>query len=294
MSGNLIYEIEYPLGIGLIPRGVFYKNTQVSMKKFFNETLLLLVSIAICACSNGDGVWEDPYCGPEFEVTATCSKEVLQKRVSKYFEKNATVRTLRDGTFIIQLKTGYTEIPTNAFNGCSWLTSVRIGDSDLITIKKQAFRGCENLTSVVLSQVFEIGDAAFYNCKRLERVTIYPSIALWGSCVFQSCTSLIEVNLKDGLEKIGKQAFANCLSLSSIVIPHSVTEIGGYAFADCALKKVYCKPTTPPRIIKNSRVFGFVDSNSELEINVPTASLDEYKNHPDWSEYSLILKDGYF
>jgi len=39
---------------------------------------------------------------------------------------------------------------------------------------------------------------------------------------------------------------------------------------------------TPPRIIENS----FRNTSSELQIEVPEASVDVYKNSPGWSEYA--------
>ncbi|MBQ5752929.1 MAG: hypothetical protein IIV91_01810, partial [Alistipes sp.] len=60
----------------------------------------------------------------------------------------------------------------------------------------------------------------------------------------------------------------------------------GLAFNFCsALKKVYCKPTTPPSL--GSSVF---DGNaSGKRIYVPTASVDAYKAATRWSSYASAI-----
>ena len=81
--------------------------------------------------------------------------------------------------------------------------------------------------------VTSIGEYSFYNCTRLESVTIPDSVTSIGSCAFSGCTSLTSVIIPNSVTSIGRYAFSGCANLTSITIPDSVTSIGGYAFSGC-------------------------------------------------------------
>ena len=81
--------------------------------------------------------------------------------------------------------------------------------------------------------VTSIGEYSFYNCTRLESVTIPDSVTSIGSCAFSGCTSLTSVIIPNSVTSIGWYAFSGCTNLTSITIPDSVTSIGSYAFEDC-------------------------------------------------------------
>ena len=146
-----------------------------------------------------------------------------------------------------------TEIGSNAFENCSFVTSITIPDT-IKSIGYQAFYGCSGLTEIhIPSSVTEIGAQIFYNASRLK--TVYydstyvnsknaflntPSITkvVIGAkrvlnCLLYECVNVKEVVLKSGVESIGDSAFYGCSSLTSISIPDSVTSIGLSAFSGC-------------------------------------------------------------
>ena len=173
---------------------------------------------------------------------------------------------LGNGTNSLKLK-GHGKIKTsgakviinsNAFNGCSNLTQIRIvgdsltsigastfyGCSSLTTITipegvtsigDEAFNGCSSLTSVSLpSTLTKIGDYTFYNCSALTSITIPEGVTSIGAWAFNGCSSLTSVSLPSTLTSIGTSAFWGCSSLTSITIPEGVTSIGSTAFRDCS------------------------------------------------------------
>ena len=81
--------------------------------------------------------------------------------------------------------------------------------------------------------VTSIGEYSFYNCTRLESVTIPDSVTSIGGCAFSGCTSLTSVIIPNSVTSIGYYAFSGCTNLTSITIPDSVTSIDSYAFEDC-------------------------------------------------------------
>ena len=148
-------------------------------------------------------------------------------------------------------------IGDNAFNGCTFLTSVSIPNS-VSTIGSKAFKSCTSLTSVTipdkvtsindeafyycssLNSVFfpinltTIGNEAFYFCGALESLTIGNNVITIGDNAFGYCTSLTTLNIPDNVTTIGTSTFAFCSSLTTVTIGNSVKTIGNSAFASCS------------------------------------------------------------
>ena len=169
--------------------------------------------------------------------------------------------------------TGGTSIGSNAFRGCSGLTSIEISDS-MTSIGEYAFYGCSGLTSIVIpDSVTSISISAFYGCSGLTDAYYQGDLSGWlgigfynayanpmyysdnlyingellqgdivipdgtkkiGANAFSYYTKLTSVTIPDSVTYIGNHAFDGCSGLASIVIPDSVTSIGSYAFSECS------------------------------------------------------------
>ena len=136
--------------------------------------------------------------------------------------------------------TGNNYIPPHAFQNCSGLTTITIGNSVRL-IEGLAFEECSNLTTITIpASVTEIGNDAFKNCTGLETVNFNATNCTeMGSnsnsdyYVFKGCSSLTTLNIGDNVETIPHYAFKECSSLTTITIPESVTSIGFRAFENC-------------------------------------------------------------
>ena len=108
------------------------------------------------------------------------------------------------------------------------------------SIGQSAFYECAKLEKVTIPEsVTSIGLSAFYNCVKLEKVTIPSGVTSIGNYAFSRCTALKEVTIPSGVTSIGNYAFSRCTALKEVTIPESVTSIGNYAFSGCtALKEV--------------------------------------------------------
>ena len=200
-----------------------------------------------------------------------------------YYDLNTTDKTASvvsnyygaySGNIIIPVTIAYnnttysvTSIGDRAFDQCSGLTSVTIGNS-VKSIGESAFAYCSGLTSVTIgNSVTSIGDRAFDQCSGLTSVTIPNSVTTIGEEVFGNCSRLNSVivdknngtydsrdncnaiiktstnklivgckntTIPNSVTSIGDRAFYGCSELTSVTIPNSVTSIGESAFYGCS------------------------------------------------------------
>ena len=122
---------------------------------------------------------------------------------------------------------GITVIPVDCFSE-SDLQKITIPHS-VSVIEDGAFNGCKYMTSVRMSnRVTEIGKDAFRETA-LSQLTLPETLKTIGQRAFYSCKKLSTVVLPEGLETIGKQAFADG-NLHNLTVPSTVTKIGSKAF----------------------------------------------------------------
>ena len=115
------------------------------------------------------------------------------------------------------------------------------------SIGSEAFYGCTGLTSVTIgSGVTSIGNEAFRDCSGLTSVTIPDGVTSIGNSAFSGCSSLTSVTIPDGVTTIGDFAFYGCTGLTSVTIPDGVTSIGNNAFYNVRHIEYYGSATGSP------------------------------------------------
>ena len=119
-----------------------------------------------------------------------------------------------NGVGYIDFTESITSIGSDAFSGCSSLTSITIPDS-VTEIGHKAFNKCSSLTAFY-------GKYASVDNRFLIIDGVLNSFAPAG---------LTEYIIPDSVTSIGSYAFSGCTSLKSITIPESVTSIEEYAFS---------------------------------------------------------------
>ena len=199
-----------------------------------------------------------------------------------------------------------TSIVSNAFSGCSSLTSVVIPGS-ITAIGSDVFQRCENLKTISITNLSAFCNIDFassssspmYYTHRLyiegdevTQLVIPNNVTSINNNAFYTCNSLTSVNIPNSVINIGSNIFNGCTYLEEITIGSGIdiNGIGDYAFANCPyLLSVTCMAEYPPVI--NSTVFEGCGVLGGIDLYVPEESVKRYLKADVWSEFNIIGKD---
>ncbi len=180
--------------------------------------------------------WWAPYSDYAKPTGALAIPSTVTHSGSTYVVRGIDNRAFQycSGLTSVNVGDSVTAIGDYAFNDCVSLTSVIVGNA-VTTIGYQSFYGCNSLVNLTLgTSVVTIGDYAFYGCTALTSVIIPQSTFTIGQSAFSSCSSLSALTLGNSVSTISTYAFQGCTSLTSLIIPNAVTTIGEGAFMGCS------------------------------------------------------------
>ena len=234
-------------------------------------------------------VKDDPFAYPPpktvtiTKYTGTESTVILPSTISSWPVTKIGEDALKDNTTItsVTIPDSVTEIGSNAFAGCTNLTSVNYaGDWSNLTIQSGNpavqdaaneqlfdFKFTPDNTAVIVNNykckgtaadvtipsrykgkpVTTIGNAAFRDSS-VTSVTIPDSVTAIHDCAFENCSELTNISIPNSVTYIGFSAFAHCTSLKSITLPSSLSFISGSLFSGCSQLTTIHIPDSVPSI----------------------------------------------
>lgn len=234
-------------------------------------------------------VKDDPFAYPPpktvtiTKYTGTESTVILPSTISSWPVTKIGEDALKDNTTItsVTIPDSVTEIGSNAFAGCTNLTSVNYaGDWSNLTIQSGNpavqdaaneqlfdFKFTPDNTAVIVTNykykgtaadvtipsrykskpVTTIGHAAFFN-SAVTSVTIPDSVTSIDDNAFGFCSQLTNISIPNSVTYIGFSAFAHCTSLKSITLPSSLSSISEALFSGCSQLTTIHIPDSVPSI----------------------------------------------
>lgn len=251
-------------------------------------------------------VKDDPFAYPPpktvtiTKYTGTESTVILPSTISSWPVTKIGEDALKDNTTItsVTIPDSVTEIGSNAFAGCTNLTSVHYaGDWSNLTIQSgnPAVQDAANAplfdfeftldnTAAIVTNykyngaaadvtipsryqgkpVTTIGHAAFFN-SAVTSVTIPDSVTSISDDAFVNCPQLTNISIPNSVTFIGFNAFSSCTRLKSITLPSSLSSISGALFSGCSQLTTIHIPVSVTSIGNNA----FADCPSLMTVTYP-------------------------
>ena len=174
------------------------------------------------------------------------------------------------------------ELNENGFNFINrskkTLHTIDLDSATNTTINDLAFYDCYKLENLTLPKNVEtIGYKAFADCKHLTELTIPASVTEIGESAFENCRSINTLTFEEGsaLESISSWAFYNNHALESVELPEGVKEIGNAAFYGCTYVEEIVIPSSVERIGDNG--FALCNQVKRMEVRATTPPTIEAK-----------------
>ena len=158
------------------------------------------------------------------------------------------------------------------------LHTIDLAGATNTTINDLAFYDCYKLENLTLPKNIEtIGYKSFADCKHLTELTIPASVTEIGESAFENCRSINTLTFEEGsaLESIGSWAFYNNHALESVELPEGVKEIGDAAFYGCTYMEEIVIPASVQRIGDNG--FALCNQVKRMEVRATTPPTIEAK-----------------
>jgi len=102
----------------------------------------------------------------------------------------------------------------------------------------------ESLKSLTVTDISAVGEGAFYECYKLNSISLPDKVGAIGARSFAYCLSLTTLKLSSAVTKLPQDAFLGCTALRTLTLPGAITSIGDYCFKNCTSLESISIPET--------------------------------------------------
>lgn len=138
--------------------------------------------------------------------------------------------------------------------------------SDVRIVGEGAFKNCEKLEKLDVGESVEVlMTEACRGCKRLKALVLPKNVRAVGESAFRDCTALTALTVENDEIELGERAFENCARLEDVMLADGISEIYGGVFNSC-------KSISAIKLPANLTVLGessFADCVKLREIDIP-------------------------
>mgnify|MGYP003294541498 CR=1 FL=1 len=145
----------------------------------------------------------------------------------------------------------------------------------LTEIPSNAFYGCTNLWKIELPSITSIGENAFYACKSIAYMNFPQSVEIIGASAFEGCSSLTSIIVPKNINDIGYLAFYGCKNLVSLQVENGNTTYDSRDNCNAIIETatnslvVGCSNTTFPSSVTHISDLAFAGNSSLTDITIP-------------------------
>ena len=173
----------------------------------------------------------------------------------------------------------YTSIDSSALQENTNLNKITIS-SKITEIPQNAFEGCTNLDSVIMdrAEITKIGQYAFRDTK-ISEIKIPETVTTIENNAFMG-TLISILDIPDSVTTLGAYAFSHCPNLMTVTIGSGIGSLENNPFLGCGGITSYTIRSETPPTLGPEGLPGTI-----LKIYVPSSAVDTYKAAEGWSGY---------
>ena len=175
----------------------------------------------------------------------------------------------------VMIGSGVATIGDFAFGSCEKMTEIIVDDSNPYFSSEDGVLFNKEKNRLIRYPEGKIGSYTIPDCVTvvedyafikgaLTSVTIPSNITDISEGAFEDCKNLMFVTIPDSVTTIGEQAFSYCTNLTTIDLPNSITSIGGNAFFGSGLTSI-----TVPKNITTIKYGTFGECRNLSSISIP-------------------------
>lgn len=185
----------------------------------------------------------------------------------------------------IVIPVGVTSIGYECFFGSSVVKVVL--PKGLTTISGSAFYQCKKLEYISIPETVTSISSDAFSAVIIKKIKI-PSVPTLGSNSFSGVHTLKDLKMSNGITTIASSCFQNTDTLREIKFPSTITRIYQSAFASCEalVKYDFSEHTTIPTLSNTSAFSGI---NTSAKIIVPDNLYDEWIVATNWSTFANYI-----
>ncbi|WP_026909785.1 leucine-rich repeat protein [Patulibacter minatonensis] len=170
------------------------------------------------------------YCGMEIITAHALGKRIYPVQLDASAEIPAALKLVLENLQHVKAHTGEDKYVQRLIKSLPPDTMRRLIIEDGIVTSC-----ADNGTDVLVPEgITGIGEAAFKECVKLQRVTLPESLRRIEDQAFRGCSQLREITLGEHVEYVGHSAFRDCIGLERATLANPETTLAGRTFENCA------------------------------------------------------------